>query len=186
MAITTAAEILGIIGTIVAIGYIFSGLIRKPKTWWQQLQENKYFDWDNFKYSTMIAAPAIIFHELAHKFAGFAYGVPSYYNVLWWGLGIGIFLRVIGSGFIFFIPGYVQVSQAVDPGSMAVIAFAGPAANLAMFFISWALIKYNIKPKWNRAFHISKVINLWLFIFNMLPIPPLDGSKVVAGLLGAF
>ncbi len=184
--ITNAAEIIGIIVTILAIGYIFSGMIKKPKTAWEQLKEHRLFDWENFKYSAMITAPAIIFHELAHKFVSLAYGIPSFYNVLWWGLGIGVILRVIGSGFIFFIPGYVQVSQAVAPGTMAVIAFAGPATNLALFVISWALIKYNVKPEWNRAFHISKVINLWLFVFNMLPIPPLDGSKVVAGLMGIF
>ncbi len=181
--ITSWQEILSIVATILAIGYIFSGMIRKPKTWWQQLHENRFFDWENFKYSAIIAAPAIILHELGHKFAGFAFGIPSFYTVLWWGLLIGIVLRVLGSGFIFFIPGYVNIGAAVAPGPMALIAFAGPAVNLALFVISWAMLKMQIKPKWNRALAISMQINLWLFIFNMLPIPPLDGSKVAAGLL---
>ena len=34
------------------------------------------------------------------------------------------------------------------------------------------------KRKQIVALHLTKIINLWLFIFNMLPIPPLDGSKV--------
>ncbi|HIH17536.1 MAG TPA: site-2 protease family protein, partial [Nanoarchaeota archaeon] len=29
-------------------------------------------------------------------------------------------------------------------------------------------------------------INLWLFIFNMIPVPPLDGSKVLMGLINSF
>ena len=34
-----------------------------------------------------------------------------------------------------------------------------------------------------NAFAIIVVVNIWLALFNLVPIPPLDGSKVLAGIL---
>lgn len=185
----TLSEIAQILITIVAIGFIFSGFIKKPRVhdYFEDLLHSRgrwsrFFNWDDFKFSTAIVAPAIILHELAHKFAGFALGYASYYQMSGFGLSIGVFLRLIGSRFLFFLPGYVVV-PAADKIHMGLIAFAGPAVNLALFGVSWAMLESGRFRKYARALYISKLINLWLFIFNMLPIPPLDGSKVFAALM---
>ena len=185
MALFTLWEIVSIIITIFAIGYILSGFIKKPvKNSIEYIPKSRIFNWEDVKYAAMITAPAVILHELAHKFTALSYGYPAYYQMIWWGLGIGIVLRLVGSRFIFFIPGAVFIAPAVInfPMTYAVIAFAGPAVNLSLFIASWYLLKINAFPKWTHALYISKLINLWLFIFNMLPIPPLDGSKVYYGL----
>ncbi|HUL14283.1 MAG TPA: site-2 protease family protein [Methylococcaceae bacterium] len=73
---------------------------------------------------------------------------------------------------------------------MALVAVAGPAANLLMA-LAWALI--------TRVAHVIDtpfvtvplslmgvagiVINLVLMLLNLLPIPPLDGGRIAAGLL---
>jgi len=193
----TLIEIVEIAITTLLIGYIFSGFIRKPMSPLDKIlglgRKKKLFDWGDLKYAAMITAPAIILHELGHKFAGIAFGVPAFYHgVLTGGSTIvvmnifAIILRVISAGFIFFVPGYVAVEQSVDAITMGWIAFAGPAVNLALWFISKRMLESGKYRAWHRELAISKMINMWLFIFNMLPFGPLDGAKVFRGLMVAF
>jgi Zn-dependent protease len=185
----TLSEIIQIGITIVAIGFIFSGYIkRNPVDHIESMLSSRFsglFNWSDFKFSVMIVAPAIILHEFGHKFAGIALGFSSHYEMFPFGLGLGVFLRVIGSGFLLFAPGYVVI-QGADKINMAMIAFAGPLVNLILFAASWAAIESGKFRKHTRALYISKQINLWLFIFNMIPFGPLDGAKVLAGILSAL
>jgi len=65
----------------------------------------------------------------------------------------------------------------------ALIAFAGPLINLILWISAHYVLKYkNLGRKQAIFFLLTKEVNKWLFIFNMLPIPPLDGSKVWFGL----
>jgi Zn-dependent protease len=84
---------------------------------------------------------------------------------------------------MFLIPGYVAPAYegawaGMSATQMSLIAFMGPAVNLVLFVVFWVLLKSDKFPKWNRLFYISKIVNMWLFILNMLPISPLDGYKV--------
>lgn len=74
---------------------------------------------------------------------------------------------------------------------MAKVAFAGPGANLVMA-IGWALVLLLSKiiylwfpwlgiPLYLMA-HAGIQINIVIGVLNMLPVPPLDGSRVLAGL----
>lgn len=75
---------------------------------------------------------------------------------------------------------------------MALVAFAGPAANFLMMLI-WALIGKiglalaNLDMTWFAAFYYMGqagiLVNALLMVLNLLPIPPLDGSRVVASFL---
>ena len=66
-----------------------------------------------------------------------------------------------------------------------IVAFAGPFSNLLLAFLSLSLILI-IRP---QNMIIYNIINLLVFyniifaIFNLIPIPPLDGSKLIASIL---
>src|SRR3989344_4261860 len=94
-----------------AIGYIFSNTVKLPKS-----LEDFYsrFDWKSIKLSMLIAAPAVILHELAHKFAALYFGLNAEFFAHYIGLGIGVLLRMINSPFLVFIPGYVSISNATQ------------------------------------------------------------------------
>ena len=72
------------------------------------------------------------------------------------------------------------------------ISLAGPGSNLALAVATGLAMRalafagLGGAPGWPVAFDLlgyALVINLLLALFNLIPIPPLDGSKVLAGLL---
>ena len=67
---------------------------------------------------------------------------------------------------------------------MVVVSLAGPFSNLIIAFLLSLPITLGIIDQ-NLGDIIIKAVglNLGLFVLNMLPIPPLDGSKVIAALL---
>ena len=63
---------------------------------------------------------------------------------------------------------------------MALVSLAGPATNLLLAIVAALLIRL-MGP--NPIFSMILTYNILLAIFNLLPIPPLDGSKVFSLLL---
>lgn len=78
-----------------------------------------------------------------------------------------------------------------EKGGMALTALAGPLANLLMGFVSvWGFFiftKFTGSSAIGSAvayfFLYSAQINVMLAVFNLFPIPPLDGSKILAAVL---
>ncbi len=75
---------------------------------------------------------------------------------------------------------------------MALVALAGPMANLGMAFL-WALIArlgillYAVSPWASKPMmlmgKVGIVLNLVLMVLNLLPLPPLDGGRIMTSLL---
>jgi len=64
------------------------------------------------------------------------------------------------------------------------IAWAGPASNVLIAIVFSAFIALlSISEPMTAAFHYIILINLMLAVFNLVPIPPLDGSKILTAFL---
>lgn len=121
---------------------------------------------------------AFIFHELAHKFVAIKFGCAASYEM--WPLGLFFSILLMFFGLRFVAPGAViirpyrfsrwgfRVTRLTIPEN-GIIALSGPVVNLifALIFYPFPVLS-----------SISEV-NAWLAFFNLLPIPPLDGSKVI-------
>ena len=185
MALINFTEFVNLVILTIAIGYILSGYIRLPGHFRLGIRK---FNWQDFKYSMLIAAPAIVLHELAHKFVAIGFGLGAIFKIWYPGLAIAVFLKLIASPFLIIAPGFVEISEASGNIQGLLIAFAGPAMNLIIWLIAGFILK---KKKHLTAFQAStwimiKRITIMLFIFNMIPIPPLDGSKVLFNFLKIF
>ncbi|MBN2143942.1 MAG: site-2 protease family protein [Candidatus Aureabacteria bacterium] len=67
---------------------------------------------------------------------------------------------------------------------LAVVSSAGPLSNLGLAFLSVLfLVFFHPADQWEIVFMHIFNLNWLLAIFNLLPIPPLDGSRIVSGLL---
>lgn len=149
---------------------------------------------------------AITVHEVAHGWVAQKYGDNTAANLgrltlnpikhidLLGTIILPALLLVTGTGFVF---GWAK-PVPVDPRyfkkprqNMAIVALAGPVSNLLMA-IGWALIaRLGVAFSENQSIALPLIysgvagisINLILMLLNLLPIPPLDGSRVLSGIL---
>ncbi len=83
-----------------------------------------------------------------------------------------------------------QMSRVRPRTGMALSALAGPFSNVVQAMILaipfrlgiLALLPTNIAEQIGRVLIMAIYVNVGLAIFNMLPIPPLDGSRILAGI----
>lgn len=127
-----------------------------------------------------------IFHELGHKFVAMHYGYYAEYEL--WPTGLLIALASSFFGFIFAAPGAVVIySNGMEEKTNGIISIAGPIVNIILglifFLILGSLGDFAYTEFGAIAYLICVLgtrINFFLAAFNLLPIPPLDGSKVMA------
>lgn len=91
---------------------------------------------------------------------------------------IGTLLFVL-AGFGWGKPVPVDENKLRTKQSVILVALAGPASNFILALILAALYRLIPNPELQLVLSIFIAINLSLMIFNLIPIPPLDGSKVL-------
>lgn len=146
---------------------------------------------------------AITLHEAAHGYVANALGDPTarsqgrlslnpLKHIDPFGTVIMPLLLFLMAGFVF---GYarpvpVDFRNLRNPKrDMMLVAIAGPAANIALAIFGALLVGLipfmpQFLGEWfGRNLVNLIVINSLLAVFNLLPLPPLDGSRVVSGLL---
>lgn len=134
-------------------------------------------------------------HEYAHAAVAYSLGdpTPKYMGRLTMNPLVHVdFLGLL----LFFFAGFGWAKPVqVDPSylkdarkDMMAISLAGPAANLLLALIATFL--YGLLAELgllNNGLHYFlrylQIYNIWFAVFNMFPFPPLDGFKVLTGIL---
>ncbi|MBU7018505.1 MAG: site-2 protease family protein [Theionarchaea archaeon] len=125
----------------------------------------------------VIVGSAFVLHELSHKYVAQKYGTWAEYQKWDWGLLMGLFISATGF-FIFATPGAVMIKSGgwLTPEIEFKITIAGPATNIAVGLFALLIRAAGYFPNF---FLFLAMINLFLAVFNLLPIPPMDGLKVL-------
>jgi Zn-dependent protease len=152
-----------------------------------------------FNAFAITAIIAFAYHEFAHAIVADRLGDPTPRSVGRISLNPFVHLSLMGLMFLFLL-GFGWAVTPVNPNylrgnprrSMALVAVSGPLANLVMATIFALPLRLGlvdmtaptgILPTVGLLLLMGVRINILLFIFNLLPIPPLDGFTILQGLL---
>lgn len=143
---------------------------------------------------------SIGWHEFAHALAGYWQGDDTaqragrltanpFAHMDWLGFAL---LVLVGFGWGKPTP-YNPYNLKFKKWGSVLVAFAGPLSNVLMALLSLGLYRWLgfANGSWASTQNLLEVfllfmanLNISLFVFNLLPIPPLDGSKLLFVLLG--
>lgn len=123
---------------------------------------------------------SFVLHELMHKFVAQHYGAVAGFQSSRSGLLITLATGLFG--FLLGIPGATMIYvHKFTKRQNGIVSLAGPLTNFVVFLAFLAILIFG-----NPVGYILRLVQVVLFIsiilafFNMLPITPLDGSKVLA------
>ena len=134
---------------------------------------------------------ALVFHEFSHAWVANKLGDPTARYAGRLTLNPMAHLDPIGGLMILFVgfgwakPVPVDIRYLSNPRvDMMKIAFAGPASNLLLAFIGGMILRLGfVHGTTAIMIMFFTQINIMLAVFNMIPIAPLDGSRIFSGLL---
>jgi len=146
---------------------------------------------------------AIILHEVAHGYSAYLLGddtakragrltLSPLPHIDPFGAFFFVLSSIAGVGFGWAKPVPVSIARLRNPKrDEIIVTLAGPAANLAQALVWAGLLRLSLLMlDGSIAYSIATfcsigvIINIVLMLFNLLPIPPLDGSHVAFRIFG--
>ena len=127
--------------------------------------------------SAITAGIGFLGHELMHKYVAQRYGCWAEFRANNFMLGLMLVLSFFG--LIFAAPGGVFIKNHISPRKNGIIALAGPVTNIVLG-IAFALLIFVLPSDIAIVGRYGMMINFFLGFFNLLPLPGIDGSKVLA------
>jgi Zn-dependent protease len=162
---------------------------------------------DDVKFAIYLAVallPSLVLHEYAHAFAADKLGDPTPRR---WGRltvnprplidpfgsvilpGLILLLVAAGQGFVLPIFAYAK-PMPLDPTYLRnrkrdslIVVLAGPAANLALAAVAGAVIRTGLGGEVGLLVLAFLYVNVFMFVFQFMPVPGLDGAKLLARVL---
>lgn len=155
----------------------------------------------DFIFSILILIFSVVVHEVAHGYAAYLQGdntarfqgrltLNPVKHLEWFGSFILPAMSYFLGGFILGwakpVP-YNPYNLRNQKWGEAIVAFAGPLSNICIALFFGLLIRFGTASSMGEGFVyiFSSIvfINLVLATFNLVPIPPLDGSKILFSIL---
>lgn len=128
------------------------------------------------------ALTAFLAHEMAHKVAAQRRGYWAEFRMSVIGLLVSLITAYIG--FLFAAPGATMIGGMANPEDWGRTSLAGPSTN-AVFGVAFLAASFGVGAAFPSEFVVIGAlqflafINSWFGTFNMIPIGPLDGAKVM-------
>jgi hypothetical protein len=176
-------EKIGLFITIIILGFMFSFRNWGVETFDLQL------GLQNFFLITIFVAISFFVHEMAHRTIALWLGYRSQYKMWLLGLIIGLVVAFVSNGRLLFLAtgalvithleihrlgkGYYELSLK----HLGWIAMSGAIANMIFAVILKSLAVALSSPLLEKAV----MINIWIALYDMLPIPPYNGSRTFFG-----
>jgi Zn-dependent protease len=161
-----------------------------------------FYDWNILPFYILVLVISLTVHEFAHAYFAYKFGDPTAQQLgrvtlnpmVHMDLYGTILLLVAGFGWAKPVP--VNRGNFKNPRLMGIaVSAAGPLSNLILAFISVFLICLFNYSGWlvNMSHGSQEAIqiflglllrtNLMLFLFNLIPVPPLDGYRILQDIL---
>ena len=150
-------------------------------------------------YILVIVIFSVIIHEVMHGVAADRLGDPTARYAGRLTLNPLVHIDLVGS---IILPLFLALSNSpiffgyakpvpynpynLRPGrfSEAIVAGAGPASNAVIAIIAALFIRFGaFSSDVDSIIFLIVVVNIMLCLFNLIPIPPLDGSKILSSIL---
>lgn len=129
--------------------------------------------------SFIFVITSFMMHEMGHKFTAQRFGAWSEFRMY----PVGLLICLVSSilGFLFAMPGAVYINGYITEEQNGKISVAGPAVNIGLCAIALivAILFGGAYSKVGAIFLVLAYLNSLLSVFNLLPIGPLDGGKIL-------
>ncbi len=133
----------------------------------------------------LVVGSSFVLHELLHKYTAQHFGFWSEFRANYVTLGLSILFAYV-THIVFAAPGATMIyGPTITKRQNGIISAAGPLLNLALgglYLLLYLLTLSLLTPLGGLLNYVGLygfAINIWLSAFNLLPIGPLDGRKVL-------